>query len=96
VSRKLGPYQIHSELGRGAMAQVWRAHDPVLDRDVAIKEPMLPKGVDAVSATEFGARFVREAKAAARLNHPGIVTIYAADIYDGRPAIVMELVEGEP
>ncbi len=44
MSRTLGPYEIHSELGRGAMAVVWRAHDSVLERDVAIKEPLLPKG----------------------------------------------------
>jgi hypothetical protein len=95
MARKLGPYQIHSELGRGAMAVVWRAHDSVLERDVAIKEPLLANGIDAVSAAEFGARFVREAKAAARLNHPNIVTIHAADIYNGQAAIVMELVQGE-
>jgi hypothetical protein len=95
VAEKLGPYQIHSELGRGAMAVVWRARDTVLERDVAVKEPLLPEGIDTVDAAEFGARFVREAKAAAKLNHPNIVTIHAADIYDGRPAIVMELVEGE-
>ncbi len=95
MSRTLGPYQVHSELGRGAMAVVWRAHDSVLERDVAIKEPLLPQGLDALASAEFGARFVREAKAAARLNHPNIVTIYAADIYDGHPAIVMELIEGQ-
>ncbi len=95
MARTLGPYKIHSELGRGAMAVVWRAHDSVLERDVAIKEPLLPQGLDALAQTEFGARFVREAKAAARLNHPNIVTIHAADIYDGHPAIVMELIEGQ-
>jgi serine/threonine protein kinase len=52
VARKLGPYEIRSELGRGAMAQVWRAYDPVLDREVAIKEPLLPKGVDSTVAAE--------------------------------------------
>jgi tRNA A-37 threonylcarbamoyl transferase component Bud32 len=92
---KLGPYEIRSELGRGAMAQVWRAYDPVLDREVAIKEPLLPKAVDSTMAAEFGARFVREGRAAAKLNHPGIVTIHAADIYEGRAALVMELVDGQ-
>ena len=77
------------------MAVVWRAWDPKLEREVAIKEPVLPSGADASAAIDLSARFVREGKAAAALNHPGIVTIYAADIYEGRPAIVMELIDGE-
>ncbi len=91
----LGPYELRGELGRGAMAVVWRAWDPKLEREVAIKEPVLPAGVDPATAADLAARFVREGKAAAALNHPGIVTIYAADVYDGRPAIVMEIIEGE-
>ncbi|NTU71584.1 MAG: transporter substrate-binding domain-containing protein [Coriobacteriia bacterium] len=91
----LGPYELRGELGRGAMAVVWRAFDTKLEREVAIKEPVIPANADATVATEFAARFVREGKAAAQLNHPGIVTIYAADIYDGHPAIVMELIEGQ-
>jgi len=91
----LGPYELRGELGRGAMAVVWRAWDTKLEREVAIKEPMVPPGTDQVTAADLAARFVREGKAAAALNHPGIVTIYAADVYDGRPAIVMELIEGE-
>jgi tRNA A-37 threonylcarbamoyl transferase component Bud32 len=91
----MGPYELRSELGRGAMAKVWRAYDPVLDREVAIKEPLLPRGVDSTVAAEFGARFVREGRAAAKLSHANIVTIHAADIYDGRAALVMELVHGE-
>jgi eukaryotic-like serine/threonine-protein kinase len=95
MAETLGPYELRGELGRGAMAVVWRAFDPNLEREVAIKEPLMPVGMDAVAADEFAERFVREGKAAARLNHPGIITIYAAGVYDGRPAIVMELVEGE-
>jgi serine/threonine-protein kinase len=91
----IGPYELRGQLGRGAMAVVWRAWDPKLEREVAIKEPVLPSGADAATAADLSARFVREGKAAAALNHPGIVTIYAADVYDGRPAIVMELIEGE-
>ena len=91
----LGPYELRGELGRGAMAIVWRAWDAKLEREVAVKEPLLPVGVTASAAEELALRFVREGKAAARLNHPGIVTIYAADVYDGRPAIVMELIDGE-
>ena len=95
MTRKLGPYEIRGELGRGAMAVVWRAYDPVLDREVALKEAVVPHGTDALAATELAARFVREARAAGRLSHPGIVTVYSAEIYGGRPAIAMELIRGE-
>jgi len=95
MPQTLGPYELRGELGKGAMAVVWRAFDPNLEREVAIKEPVIPPGTDSATAAELGARFVREGKAAAKLNHPGVVTIYASDIYDGRPAIVMELIEGE-
>lgn len=94
VTDTLGPYELRGELGRGAMAIVWRAFDPKLEREIAIKEPTIGAGVDSAMAEELAARFVREGRAAAQLNHPGIVTIYAADVYDGRPAIVMELIEG--
>jgi len=90
----IGPYELRGELGRGAMAKVWRAWDPKLEREVAIKEPLFDARLGEEVITEMGARFVREGVAAARLNHPGIVTIFAADTYDGRPVIVMELVEG--
>lgn len=90
----LGPYELRGELGRGAMARVWRGYDPNLDREVAIKEPLFDSGMSEQVLEEMGRRFVREGKVAARLNHPGIVSIYAADVYDGRPAIVMELVDG--
>jgi serine/threonine protein kinase len=91
----LGPYELRGELGRGAMAVVWRAYDPKLEREVAIKEPVIGHGTTPPVAEELVARFVREGKAAAKLNHPGIVTIHAADVFDGRPAIVMELIDGE-
>ena len=91
----IGPYEIRGELGRGAMAIVWRGYDSKLEREVAIKEPVLAAGTQGQTPADASARFVREGKAAAQLNHPGIVTIYAADVFDGRPAIVMELIEGE-
>jgi hypothetical protein len=90
----LGTFELRGTLGRGAMAVVWRAYDVSLDREVAIKEPSLPPGGDVEVREEFARRFVREARAAARLNHPGIVTIYSASLDEGRPLIVMELVEG--
>jgi hypothetical protein len=90
----LGSFELRGKLGRGAMAVVWRAYDTSLDREVAIKEPLLPPGGEDEVRDEFARRFVREARAAARLNHPGIVTIYSASLDEGRPLIVMELVEG--
>ena len=92
--RVLGTFELRGKLGRGAMAVVWRAYDTSLDREVAIKEPSLPPGGDDDVRAEFARRFVREARAAARLNHPGIVTIHSASLDEGRPLIVMELVEG--
>src|SRR5438045_2782621 len=77
----LGPYEILSQLGAGGMGEVYRARDPRLGRDVAIK----------VSAQKFNERFEREAKVVASLNHPNICALY--DV--GPNYIVMELVEGD-
>ena len=85
----IGPFEIRGVLGRGGMAVVWRAYDPSLDREVAIKEPQLPPESSDELRAEFAARFVREARAAARLTHPGIVTVHLASAYEGRPVIVM-------
>ena len=79
---KLGPYQILALIGAGGMGEVYRAKDPRLNRDVAIK----------VSASQFSERFEREAKAIAALNHPHICQIY--DI--GPNYLVMEFIEGTP
>ncbi|MBP3893808.1 MAG: protein kinase [Atopobiaceae bacterium] len=92
---RIGPYELRGELGRGAMARVWRAWDTNLEREVAIKEPLYDSWLSTGVTEELSNRFVAEGRAAARLSqHPNIVTIYAADIWDGRPAIVMELIEG--
>lgn len=91
----LGPYELRGRLGSGAMAVVWRAWDPKLEREVAVKEPVRSPTTSDSFAAELAERFVREGKTAARLAHPGIVTIYAADVFDGRPAIVMELLRGQ-
>ena len=91
----IGPFELRGELGQGAMARVWRAWDPTLSREVAIKEPLFDSNLPEEERARLSDRFVREARTVARLNHPGIVTIYAANVYNGnRPAIVMELVEG--
>jgi serine/threonine protein kinase len=90
VGRRLGQYQIVQEIGRGGMAVVYRAYQPALERYVAIK--VLPR--ELTFDPEFVARFLREAKAAARLNHPNIVTIHDVGQVDGTYFIVMEYVEG--
>jgi len=88
---RLGVYQITAPLGEGGMGQVWRATDTTLGRQVAIK--ILP---DAFAADpERLARFEREAKTLASLNHPHIAAIYAVEKSGGTLALVMELVEGD-
>ena len=87
---RLGPYEILSALGAGGMGEVYRARDTKLDRDVAIK--VLPAAF--VFDPERVARFRREAKMIAALNHPNIAAIYGIDESDGMAALVLELVEG--
>jgi Tol biopolymer transport system component len=91
VGKRMERFRIIRPLGRGGMGEVYRASDPDLNRDVAIKF-LSRLGPGSSGAME---RFVREAQAASSLNHPGIVTVYEAVRADGFLAIVMELVEGE-
>ena len=88
---RLGSYEILSALGAGGMGEVYRARDTRLDRNVAIK--ILPQAFAADA--ERVARFQREAKVLASLNHPYIAAIYGLEDADGVKALVMELVEGE-
>src|SRR5499426_930190 len=88
---QLGPYAIISALGAGGMGEVYRARDPRLAREVAIK--VLPAGVAA--DPERLKRFEREARSASSLNHPNIVTIYDIGAEGGVSYIAMELVKGE-
>src|SRR5216684_6154948 len=81
VGDRLGPYEVVALIGKGGMGEVYRARDPRLNRDVAIK----------ISAAQFSERFEREAKAIAALNHPNICQIY--DV--GPNYLVMEYIEGE-
>jgi Tol biopolymer transport system component len=88
---RLGVYEVTSALGEGGMGQVFRARDTKLDRDVAIK--ILPDAF-AHDADRL-ARFTREAKTLASLNHPNIAAIYGLEESGGLTALVMELVEGD-
>src|ERR1044072_1517797 len=88
---RLGPYEILAKLGEGGMGAVYRAHDPRLARDIALK--ILPDKV--ASNPESLARFTREARAVAALNHPHIVTIHTTEEVDGQPFMTMELIEGQ-
>ncbi len=87
---KLGPYQILAPLGAGGMGEVYRALDPRLDREVAIKVVRAERLADP----DRRARFVREARAASTLNHPNIVTIHEIESDGDIDFIVMELVQG--
>ena len=87
---RLGPYEIVSALGAGGMGEVYRAHDTSLGRDVAIK--ILPDTF--AHDPERLARFAREAKTLAALNHPNIAHLYGFETSAGMPVLVMELVEG--
>jgi serine/threonine protein kinase len=88
----LGRYRILGELGRGAMGVVYRATDPIIEREVALKTllPDLPGDV----IDEIRIRFLREARSAGRLSHPNIVTIFDVGQEDGAAYIAMELLEG--
>jgi Tol biopolymer transport system component len=88
---KLGPYEIVAPLGAGGMGEVWRARDTRLGREVALK--FLPEGF--ADDPERHARFEREAKLLAALNHSNIAVLYGLERLDGQHALVMELVEGE-
>ena len=91
VGKNLGKYQIVGSLGRGGMAEVFKAYQASLDRYVAVKVIRT-----AVDDPEHRARFDREAKSAAALRHPNIVQVYDFDVdqESGRPYMVMELVAG--
>jgi serine/threonine protein kinase/Tol biopolymer transport system component len=88
---KLGRYEIRSPLGKGGMGEVYRAYDPKLNREVAIKVlfPTFSADKDQL------ARFAQEARATVALNHPNILSIYDVDTHDGSPYVVSELLEGE-
>jgi serine/threonine protein kinase len=90
MGTRLGAYEIVGPIGAGAMGEVYRARDTRLDREVAIK--MLPASLaeDALALE----RFQREARLVASLNHPHICTLYDVGDQDGRPYLLMELLDG--
>ncbi|GAB2849382.1 hypothetical protein GCM10022221_56020 [Actinocorallia aurea] len=87
-----GRYRLDSVLGRGGMGTVWLAKDEVLGRDVAVKEVIAPRGLEDHAREVLYKRLLREARAAARLSHPGIVVVHDVVEEDGAPWIVMEYV----
>jgi serine/threonine protein kinase len=90
-----GRYRLEAPIGRGAMGVVWRARDQLLDRDVAVKEVHVAETLTDVERANAYQRTLREAKTAARLNHPGVVTVYDVAEDGGRPWIVMQLVHAQ-
>jgi serine/threonine-protein kinase len=89
LDQEIGPYRIVSQLGRGGTATVYKAYQPALDRHVAIKV------LNANQATpDFIARFKREARIIAKLDHPNIIPIYDIEEYDGSLCLIMRYVEG--
>jgi len=91
LGTRLGPYEILAPLGAGGMGEVYRARDPRLGRDVAVK--VLPRAVAA--DPERQQRFEAEARAAGALNHPNIVTLHDVGVEGGVPYLVTEVLEGE-
>ena len=87
----LGRFELIKLLGRGAQAAVWLAHDPLLQREVALK--LLHSPADGQVPTE-AQHWLLEARSLSRLVHPNIVTLFEADVYDHRPGLVLEYVRG--
>ncbi|MEV1020938.1 serine/threonine-protein kinase [Streptomyces sp. NPDC050264] len=89
-----GRYRLLSKLGHGGMGTVWRAKDETVDREVAVKEPRVPDHLPDRERANVFERMRREARAAARLDHPAVVNVHDVAVEDGRPWIVMEFVQG--
>ncbi|GAB4513842.1 MAG: hypothetical protein OHK0046_15080 [Anaerolineae bacterium] len=91
MNNRIGPYEVNEQVGAGGMATVYRGYQPRLDRSVAIKvmHQML------MQDPNYRARFEREARIIARLDHPSIVPIYDYDTQDGQPYLVMKFIQGK-
>jgi serine/threonine protein kinase len=90
-----GRYRLAERIGSGGMGTVWRAVDELVERDVAVKEPRLPGDPQDAAHQRAYNRLQREARAAARVEHPAAVAIHDVVVEDGLPWIVMELIRGE-
>lgn len=90
-----GRYRLLGRLGHGGMGTVWTAHDQIVDREVAVKEPRVPAHLPDRERQTVYQRMEREARAAARIDHPSVVTVHDVVVEGGRPWIVMELVHGD-
>jgi serine/threonine protein kinase len=91
--KNIGRYEIIEELGHGAMGTVYRAKDPAMDRVVALKT-IIAVALVSQQGTEFRERFYREARAAGKLAHPGIVPVFDVGEHEGLPFLVMEFIAG--
>src|SRR6476620_7675487 len=91
---RVGPYEVLSQLGAGGMGEVYRAHDPRLGRDIALKVIRRALVADAGSEEDALERLLREATLASALNHPNIVTIHETGTVEHDRYIAMEFVEG--
>ncbi|MEV4945647.1 protein kinase [Streptomyces sp. NPDC053755] len=92
--RLAGRYRVVRRLGRGGMGVVWRAVDEVLGREVAVKELRAYNDASGPELADLRLRMRREARAAARVRHPGVIAVHDVTDHEGRPVIVMELVDG--
>src|SRR4051812_17572080 len=89
-----GRYRLIEQLGHGGMGTVWRAHDELLDREVAAKEVSV-SGLSPEERSVLHTRMQQEARAAARIRHPSVITVFDVLQESGRPWIVMELIDGQ-
>ncbi|MFE6134102.1 serine/threonine-protein kinase, partial [Streptomyces sp. NPDC056437] len=92
--RLAGRYRVIEQLGRGGMGVVWRAVDEVLGREVAVKELRTYSDSSGPELADLRIRMQREARAAARIRHPSVIAVHDVTDHDGRPVIVMELIDG--
>ena len=88
---RLGPYEIVERLGAGGMGEVYRARDPRLSREVAIKLI----STDGATSPDRLRRFETEARAASQLSHPNVITVFDVGAHEGRPYLVLELLQGK-